>query len=126
MLSETLKTGTIRQPNYIEGNFNYNLIVIIVKNCFLTLPLSSATLLLTDQDVSGSIPDSAVGFFSSGELFHSLCGLGVCGSQCASCSVLQRFRKMTLSSANHRSGVALQLCTCSCIWSIETSTLTLR
>ena len=41
-------------------------------------------LLPTDQEVPGSIPDSAMGSFSSRKLFHGMCRLGVSVFHCPS------------------------------------------
>ena len=38
---------------------------------------SVLTSLLTEQELAGSIPCSSVRFFSKGELFHNMYGLGV-------------------------------------------------
>ena len=81
-------------------------------------PLGSVVTLSSDQAVPGSIPCSAMRFFSSGELFHVYTNW------------LSQYRfsmfcpcrwKRPLHSANHRSGEALQLCACSNVWSIESS-----
>ena len=56
----------------------------------------------------GSIPDSAVGFFSSWELFHSMYGPGFIIVLCLYSILLCLFRR-SLFFADHRSGEALQL-----------------
>ena len=70
-------------------------------------PHGSVTSLHTDQEISGSIPDSNMECFSSGELFHSMSFTVVCPF-----SVLCCLRRRSLHFNDHRSGKTLELCPC--------------
>ena len=59
-----------------------------IKKRSSRLAQSVATSLSFDQDIPGWIPGSAVGFFSSGELFHGMYGLDASVYRCNSSSVV--------------------------------------
>ena len=82
-----------------------------VAQCKRSLP--------THQDVSGSIPSPAVGFFCTGELFYGLFGLGlsvfsVSFIHVMSCNV---FEEGPFILPDHSSGEVLQLGLYSCVLS---------
>ena len=60
---------------------------------------SMSTLLLSNQEVPSSIPDPAVAFSSSGELFRVLCSLGAFVFLCPLLITLSRRTAICLSVA---------------------------
>jgi hypothetical protein len=64
----------------------------------------------TDQEVPGSIPNPAVWFFSSGEIFYGIYVLGV--SVTFVHVVICCFRRRPLHAPDPRLEEALQLCSC--------------
>ena len=80
-----------------------------------------AKFLSTDQDVSISFSHSAMGFFLWWRIISRMYKLGVpVFNVVCTCSVLCRLRKRHLQYADHRSGEALYLCSCSYMWSKAT------
>ena len=84
------------------------------------------TSLLSDQEVSCSIPGSIAGVYSSEGLFHRISELNVPVFKyvrpAVPCSrLLLSFDEILLHSADHRSGMVLSLCPRSRMRSIESS-----
>ena len=94
----------------LKCNLNPTLNFIYHINIFIWLLRSVLTSLSTEQQVLGSIPGSALGLFSSGELFHSIYGLGISllFAHVLSYDVIGE----CLWTFDFRSGETLQLCSC--------------